>query len=101
VGFNLDNGVNVLGHNFFDAAKTVNHLAFEYALPIIGILDSGTDKRFSVGNIYSLKIELTMDSFAISTVSATGAGSIGACTISEVEFVGKVIELDAQPQSII
>ena len=35
------------------------------------------------------------------TLAATAGGSIGTCVISEVEFVGQVIELDAQPQSII
>ena len=101
MGFNNDNGYSVLGHKIFDATTTVNYLTFEYALPLIGILGSGTDKMFPTGNIYSLRVELTMDAFTNFTVAATAAGSVGSCIISEVEFVGQVIELDAQPQSII
>ena len=101
MGFQSTTPFNTLGHKIFDAATTVNYLTFEYALPIIGILGSGTDKLFPTGNIYSLRVELTMDSFVNFTLAATAGGSVQTCVISEVEFVGQVIELDAQPQSII
>ena len=101
MGFNSVDAYSVLGHKIFDAATTVNYLTFEYSIPIIGILGSGTDKLFPTGNIYSLRVELTMDAITNFTVAATAGGTIGACTISEVELVGQVIELDAQPQMMI
>ena len=51
--------------------------------------------------VYSLRIELTMDTINSFTLASTTGGSVGTCVISEVEFVVQIIELDAQPQSII
>jgi len=51
MGFNQINNYNTLGHKIFDAATTVDYLTFEYALPLIGILGSGTDKLFPTGNV--------------------------------------------------
>ena len=42
-----------------------------------------------------------MDAINNFTLAATAGGSVQSCVISEVELVGQVIELDAQPQSII
>ena len=51
--------------------------------------------------IYGLRLELTMDDYSKFTLAATAGGAISGCTISEVEFVGQVVELDAGPQSLI
>jgi len=90
MGFNLDNVYNVLGHKIYDTATSVNYLTFEYALPLISLIGSGCDKLFPIGNIYSLRLEFTMDSYSNFTVAATAGGSIGSCSISEIEFVGQM-----------
>lgn len=101
LGFNTITPWSVLGHYIYKAASGTENLTFEYALPIIGILGSGTDKMFPTGNIYSLRYELTMDDFNNFTVAGTAGGLVTSCTISEVEFVGQVIELDNEPQMLI
>lgn len=101
MGFNTNPATfNGLGHEINASANAPGALVFEYALSLIGILGSGSEKMIPVGSIYGLRLELTMDNFANFTVSKTG-GAVTGCTISEVEFVGNIIELDAEPQSLI
>ena len=101
MGFNVLYPYTTLGHYINKSATSSENLTFEYALPLIGILGSGTDKMIPIGNINSLRLELTMDSYSNFTVAMTAGGSVTGCTISEVEFVGQVIELDNEPQSLI
>jgi hypothetical protein len=70
---------------------------------LIGIIGAGTDKMFPIGQIYGLRFELTMDSYVNFTkcVVSTGTNSTTGCTISDVEFVGNVIELSPESQSLI
>jgi hypothetical protein len=84
-------------------AGGLNSLTFSYSLPLIGILGSGTDKYIPIGDFYSLRYELTMDNYANFTVwlAGTNTNKVSGCTISEVEFVGQVVELDSTPQSMI
>jgi len=77
IGINETNGYNVLGHKIYDVATSVNYLTFEYALPLISGIGSGSDKMFLIGNIYSLRMELTMDAIDNFTVAATAGGSVG------------------------
>ena len=91
--------ISNIGHSINDSA--LNGVTFEYALPLIGILGSGTDKLLPVGSFYSLRLELTMDNFANFTLAATTANAVTACVISDVEFVGQIIELDNDSQSLI
>jgi len=100
MGCHTSNTLNCLGHEINATAAAPSALVFEYVLPIIGILGYGSDKMIPVGDIYGLRLELTMDSYANFTVSKTG-GSVTGCTISKVEFVGSIIELDEGPQSLI
>ena len=90
--------VSNVGHIINGAAP--NQLTFEYAIPVIGILGSGTDKMLPIGAFYSLRLELTMDSFSNFVIDST-ANKTTLCTISEVEFVGNVIELSSDSQSLI
>lgn len=80
--------------------NTLNTLTFSYSIPIIGILGSGTDKFLPIGAFYSLRYELTMDSYANFTTGVT-ANKASGCTISEVEFCGQVVELDNTPQMMV
>ena len=93
--------ISNIGHAINEGA--LNGVTFEYALPLIGILGSGTDKLLPVGSFYSLRLELTMDNFANFTLltSTTALNCITACVISDVEFVGQIIELDNDSQSLI
>ena len=100
MGFNTEGGWNCLGHRINGSASAPSAFVFEYALPLIGILGSGSDKMIPVGNLFGLRLELTMDAYANFTVSKTG-GAVTGCTISEFEFVGNYVELDSAPQSII
>ena len=88
-----------VGHKIYSSANLEN-LTFEYAIPLIGILGSGTDKMLPIGAFYSLRLELTMDSFSNFVIDST-ANKTTLCTISEVEFVGNVIELSSDSQSLI
>ena len=104
LGFAYDITVNnasnaTMGHRIFFSA-TLENLTFEYAIPLIGILGSGTDKMLPVGAFYSLRLELLMDSFSNFVVDST-ANKTTLCTISEVEFVGNIIELSPESQSLI
>jgi len=76
-------------------------LTYEYALPIIGILGSGTDKMIPTGAFASLRYELTVDAVANFTALTAGTTSLTGVTISDVEFVAQVVELDNDSQSLI
>ena len=79
-----------------------NQLVFEYAIPVIGILGSGTDKMIPTGAFSSLRYELTMDDWTkFTTYFASASYKITGLTISDVEFVAQVVELDNEPQSLI
>jgi len=80
--------------------STTENLVFEYCIPLIGILGSGTDKMFPIGSLYGLRYELTMDNYANFTKAVT-SNLLSGATISEVEFVGQVIELSPESQSIV
>jgi hypothetical protein len=86
------------GHLIFDTATATT---FEYALPVIGILGSGTDKMIPTGAFASLRFELTLDSVEYFTALTAGTVSLTGYTISDVEFVAQVIELDDNSQSLI
>ena len=80
--------------------NALNALTFTYALPIIGILGSGTEKFFPIGAIQSLRHELTVDAYANITAGVT-ASKVNGLTLSEFELVGQIVEMDATPQSMI
>ena len=86
------------GHRIF--ATTLDNLTFEYSIPLIGILGSGTDKFFPIGAFYGLRFELTMDSYGNFVLDSTANATTG-CTITEVEFVANVVELSPEAQSLI
>jgi len=99
-GFN-DNILTALsncGHQINNNA--LNALTFTYAIPLIGILGSGTEKFFPIGEIYGLRHELTCDNYANFTAGIT-ANKVTGLTLSEFELCGQVVELDATPQSMI
>jgi hypothetical protein len=85
------------------ADAVLQNLVFEYSMPLIGILGSGTDKMIPIGAIYGLRLELTMDNYANFTKLFVGtAGHImGDCSITEFEFVANVIELGPEAQALI
>ena len=105
-GMTVNYASSTAGHEInrpAQAAGVLDGLSFDYAIPIIGILGSGTDKMFPIGAIYGLRFELTMDTFTNFTkceVSGTTLGVTG-CTISDVEFVANIIELSPESQSLI
>lgn len=79
---------------------TLNALTFTYAMPLVGILGSGTEKFFPIGDIYGLRYELTCDAYANITAGIT-ANKVNGLTLTEFELCGQVVELDATPQSMI
>jgi hypothetical protein len=89
-----------VGHKIWNSANALDNLTFEYSVPLIGILGTGTDKMFPIGNIFGLRLELTCDDVLNFTQSIT-ANRVAGYTISEVEFVGNVIELSPEAQSLI
>lgn len=81
--------------------STTENLIFEYSMPLIGILGCNTtNKMIPIGALFGLRYELTMDSFSKFVAEYT-SNLTTACTISEFEFVGNVIELAPEAQSII
>ena len=98
---NINAATSCQGH--YINYNAFNGLTFSYAIPIIGILGSGCEKFIPIGDFYSLRYELTMDAYGNFTIPLvqTAAGLVTGCTISEVEFCGQVVELDATPQSMI
>ena len=92
------------GHQINRSAQTagvMDGLNFDYAIPLIGILGSGTDKIWPLGAIYGLRFELTMDSFGNFTKLNAGTNNVTGCTITDVEFVANVIELSPESQALI
>ena len=87
------------GHQIFQDTG-LNGLIFEYCIPLIGILGSGTSKFIPVGKFYGLRFELTCDAIANFTVPTT-ANKLSGYTISEVEFVSQYIELAPEAQMLI
>ena len=104
MGFDGDNvtayGASANSGHQINRDATINNLIFEYATPIIGILGTGTDKMFPIGNIFGLRFELTVDDYANFTKAVT-ANTISGFTISEVEFVANVVELSPEAYSLI
>lgn len=104
MGFDGDNitayGASANSGHQINKDTTINNLVFEYATPLIGILGTGTDKMFPIGNIFGLRFELTVDDYANFTKAVT-ANTISGFTISEVEFVANVIELAPEAYSLI
>jgi hypothetical protein len=80
---------------------TIASLTFDYAIPLLGILGTGTDKMFPIGAIYGLRFELLVDNFANFTRLYAGTNMVTGCTISDVEFVANIIELSPESQSLI
>ena len=77
-GMTVNYASSTAGHEInrpAQAAGVLDGLSFDYAIPIIGILGSGTDKMFPIG--------------------------VTGCTISDVEFVANIIELSPESQSLI
>jgi hypothetical protein len=104
MGFDGDNitayGASANSGHQINRDATINNLIFEYATPLIGILGTGTDKMFPIGNIFGLRFELTVDDYANFTKAVT-ANTISGFTISEVEFVANVVELSPEAYSLI
>jgi hypothetical protein len=101
LGFNYTTPTATAGHPIF-SDTSVNNLTFDYAIPLIGILGSGTSKLIPVGKLLSLRLELTVDAFANFTKNTTpGTGDISSCTISNVEFVANYIRLSPEAEAII
>ena len=88
-----------VGHKI-NADAALQALAFDYATPLIGILGTGTDKMFPIGNIFGLRFELTVDDY-VNFTKATTANAVSGFTITDVEFVANVIELSPEAQSLI
>lgn len=83
-----------------DAAGVIDGQTFDYCIPIMGILGSGTSKMFPIGEIYSLRIEWVVDSFTNFTRAFSGT-NVTDCVISDVEFVANVIELSPEANALI
>jgi hypothetical protein len=104
LGFDYQTGLYssaVAGHQINGSAP--NGLTFEYAIPLIGILGSGTSKMIPIGSFYGLRFELTMDNYTNYTkfTNGTNTNVVTGATISEFEFVGNVIELSPEAQGLI
>ena len=80
--------------------QALESLTFEYSMPLIGILGSGTDKFIPIGALYGLRFELTLDTLSRYTIAMT-ANTLTSVSISEFEFVGNVIELSPEAQMLI
>jgi hypothetical protein len=107
MGFDFTSGANAgatAGHRI-NNNNYAEGLVFEYAMPILGILGSGTNKMIPIGAFYGLRFELTMDAPANYVKPFAGAATanlqIQSATITEFEFVGNVIELSPEAQSVI
>jgi hypothetical protein len=96
-----NNGASSTMCHLINANTTLGGLTFDYAIPLCGILGSGTDKMFPIGSIYGLRFELTMDSYANFTKLFLGTSQVSGCIISDVEFVANIIELSPESQSLI
>jgi len=90
------------GHRINFNTNTEN-VSFEYAVPLIGILGSGTDKLIPVGKIFGLRLELTCDtpSNFITLLTATAANNVSQYVISEIEFVGNYVTLGAESEALV
>ena len=81
----------------------LSNVTFEYAIPLIGLLGSGTNKMIPLGAMYGLRYELTLDDFTKYTKlqTATAANKISGIFISEFEFVGNIIELSPEAEALV
>jgi hypothetical protein len=86
-------------HIINDAAP--NLLTFDYAIPLISLIGSGTDKFFPIGAIYGLRLELSCDDYKNFTIAKGATNKITGLTISDVELVYNVVELGPEAQSLI
>jgi len=110
LGFDYETGTNTAsatgGHKINNSAtvggavNTLDGLVFDYAIPIIGILGSGTEKMIPIGEFYGLRYELTMDSYLNFTKAITANG-VTSCKLTDFEFVGNVIELSPEANALI
>ena len=91
-----------VGHKIFiaDNLTGLEGRAFDYAFPMIGILGSGTDKMIPLGALNGIRLELTCDD-VLNFTNTISAVKLSGYTISDFEFVGQVIELSPEANSLI
>jgi hypothetical protein len=95
-----------LGHSInasTQAAGVFDGLNFEYSMPVLGLLGSGTSKCIPIGEVYGLRVEWQMDSFTNFTrvTSATPENGVTSCRITDFEFVANIIELSPEANALV
>lgn len=87
-------------NNNTDGAGVIDGQTFDYCIPLIGILGSGTNKMFPIGEIYGLRVEWVVDSFTNFTRAFAGT-NVTDCTISDVELCANIIELSPEANALV
>jgi hypothetical protein len=110
LGFNYTQGTNyassssaghLINNNSAANSDILQGLSFEYCIPLIGILGSGTSKLIPVGKLLGLRLELTLDLYSNITKAATAAAAVSKFTLSNIEFVANYIRLSPEAEQMI
>lgn len=82
-------------------AGVLDALTFEYSMPVMGVLGSGSSKMIPIGEVYGLRYELTVDNWTNYAKAFAGTNRVSGVVISEFEFVGNVIELSPEANALV
>jgi hypothetical protein len=89
------------GHKIgLTAGGGTDGLVFDYGFPLMGILGANTSRFFPLYSLNTLRLEHTLDFLANFTAVNT-ATSIDSFTITNVEFIGNIITLSDEAQSMV
>jgi len=101
-GFSDTTGTSASNVGHIINGSAPNQLVFEYAIPLIGILGCSTSKMIPTGAFQSLRYELTLDDYTKFTTNLSSTTfKLTSCVLSDLEFVGQVVELENDAQSLI
>jgi hypothetical protein len=90
-----------MGHKITNVNVAINNgLVFDYGFPLLGILGSNTSQFFPLHALNTLRLEFVLDSVA-NFVLRAGDAVLNGYTISNFEFIGNVITLSDEAQSMI
>ena len=98
---NLASGSSATVGHLINYDTKLQNLIFEYSLPCLNLLGSGCDKMFPIGELFSLRLEYTLDQLANYTVLTAGTRALTGVSITEFEFVANIIELSPEAGALI
>ncbi len=84
------------GHRIWQAATGNEGLVHEYAIPLPGVLGTGSSKFFPLENLFSLSCMFTVDDVANFTAALVLAYPLASVSVSNFELIFNMIEVSEE-----